>query len=144
LALGVKAAMFSILILIAFLYAAVKLNGDLSSHLENFEANSVTAKEVLSIRVFMWLYLVVLLITIFPVPPLNYLLYPVPVSILFLLPGIFKGKKLGAVLEVSGNDRGVAAGRVVSNITWLGIGVGIYIIVVWGVGWFVATLPDSI
>ena len=72
------------------------------------------------------LYIISLAGFILPFPWLS-LLRPIPVGFLLLIPGIILGKNISSLMERSGVDAGVNAGRQASNIMWLGIGTGIYI-----------------
>jgi hypothetical protein len=127
--------MIGILISLTFFVGLIKLNSTLSTQREHFVNNGIAEKELVLLRLFMWLYVGVLLIVNIPVSPLLYTIHPIPIILIVLVPGVLKGKRLNSLLEVSGTDRGVAAGRVADKVAWLGIGIGIYILASWVFNW---------
>jgi len=65
-----------------------------------------------------WAYMPGLLLITIPIS-----LYTFLVGIFCFIPGIVFGYKYSNILERSGTDFGVNAGRAISNVMWLGIGI---------------------
>ena len=127
--LGIAALIF-IVILVLRLQTALKNNKT------GFVEHGVPEKNYTVLIVSLWLYLIPLLILVFPVNPLIYLLYPLPLIVLFIIPGIVYGRRTGAMLSTSGIDIGVNAGRTAENVMWLGVGSLLFVLGNWGFGIF--------
>ncbi len=130
------AALIFIFILVIKLYSKLKKNKD------DYLNYGISKKDHSFLSTSLWLYLIPLLILIFPINPLVYLLYPLPIVILFIVPGIVYGRKAGASLSTSGIDVGVRAGRTAENVMWLGVGTLIFVLGNWGFGIFTLYLDQ--
>ena len=132
--------MLALLASIVIFVALLKINSSMTSNKEHFINNGVSEKEFTTLRIYIWGYLFALLLINIPIKPVVFIIYPVPIILLVLLPGILKSRKLSAALEISGTDRGASAGDVANRAMWLGISIGIVIVFSWGWSVFVGNL----
>lgn len=122
---------------IIFIFMLVlTLQSTLRKNKAGFIEYGVSEKNHVLLSVSLWLYLLPLLILVFPIKPQIYLLYPIPLLILFLIPGIIIGRRAGNILSTCGIDVGVDAGRNAENVMWLGVGTLIFVLGNWGYGIF--------
>lgn len=134
--------MFGLAALIFILILVLKLQTGLKNNKIGFVEHGISEKNHALLSVYLWLYLIPLLILAFPINPLIYLLYPLPILILFIIPGITLGRKTGNILSTSGIDIGVEAGKTAENVMWLGIGSLLFVLGNWGFGIFTLYLEQ--
>ena len=135
--MGVKGLnMLGIAALIFIVILVLRLQTALKNNKTGFVEHGVPEKNYTVLIVSLWLYLIPLLILVFPVNPLIHLLYPLPLIVLFIIPGIVNGRRAGAILSTSGIDIGVNAGRTAENVMWLGVGSLLFVLGNWGFGIF--------
>jgi len=87
-----------IAVLILILILVLKLQTVLNNNKTEFVKHGISEKNYTFLNISLWLYLVLFLILGFPINPLIYLLYPLQILILFIVPGIVYGRKAGNVL----------------------------------------------
>jgi hypothetical protein len=118
--------MLGIVALIFIIILSVKLSLAMNKHCSAMLSNEIPLGSIRAIQMSPLLYIISLVAFVLPISWLVWLA-PIPFGFLLLVPGIMLGKKFSMLLERSGTDVGVEAGRTVSNIMWLGIGVALFI-----------------
>lgn len=108
-----------IIALITFSYQCIRKNCLLSKNAEHFFAVGIQSSEILKLRIFMWLYLPAIILSIVS--------FGIVFSVLFI-PGILQGRKLHVALDSSGVDYLVKAGNCAKEISWLGIAGLVYVV----------------
>ncbi len=119
--------MLGIATLIFIIILSFKLFIAMNRHYEVMVNNGVAPLKVRAVQISPLLYIPALAALVLPISWLGGLLL-IPFGFLLLVPGITLGKKYSKMFECSGTDVGVAAGRTMSNIMWLGIGVIVFIL----------------
>ena len=118
--------MLGIVALIFIIILSVKLSLAMNKHYSAMLSNEIPLGSIRTIQMSPLLYIISLVAFVLPISWLVWLA-PIPFGSLLLVPGIMLGKKFSMLLERSGTDVGVEAGRTASNIMWLGIGVALFI-----------------
>jgi len=111
--------------LIALIYLSFKLSFQLTTHKQVFQEYGIPPTKVYILQASSLLYILSLVGFTLPFSWLD-LFRPIPIGFLLLLPGIIIGKKISNTMDL-GLQGPAAAGRVASNVMWLGIGTGIFI-----------------
>ena len=93
--------------------------------------NGVTKSQYKWSILLFWLYLVPMAPFIISIEATAWLLMPIPIGVVFFIPGIIYGRKLSQDLETSGVDYKVEAGRTFDSMKWLGLGGLIYVLGGW-------------
>lgn len=119
--------MLGIVVLVFIVTLSIRLFLEMNKHRSVMVANEIALFTVRAVQISPLLYIPSVVAFVFPISWLVWLA-PIPFGFLMLVPGITLGRKYSRLLERSGTDVGVAAGRTVSNIMWLGIGVVIFIV----------------
>lgn len=122
--------------LIFILILVVKLQSTLKRNKAGFLDYGVSEKDHMKLSISLWLYILPLVILLFPVKPIIYLLYPIPFLIFFIIPGIIIGRKAGIKLSTCGIDVGVDVGKNAENVMWLGVGTMVFVLGNWGFDMF--------
>ena len=120
--------MLGYIALIFIIYLSIKLSLQLSKHKKVMIDSGVSSVKFKIFQYSSYLYIVSLTGFILPFPWLS-LISPIPTGFLLLAPGIILGKIISSLMERSGVDVAVNAGRAASKIMWLGIATGIFIAV---------------
>ena len=107
-----------ILVAILIAYQCIIKNAALSKNMRIFLDFGIKSSDILKLRIFLWLYLPTIVISIF---------LGLFASILFI-PGIWIGRKLYVALDSSGVDYITKAGNLANAIAWLGIGGFLYVV----------------
>lgn len=107
-----------ILVAILIAYQCIIKNAALSKNMRIFLDFGIKSSDILKLRIFLWLYLPTIVISIF---------LGLFASILFI-PGIWIGRKLYVALDSSGVDYITKAGNLANGIVWLGIGGFLYVV----------------
>ncbi len=116
--------MLGIVALIFIIILSVKLFLNMNRHYPAMVNNAIHPAKARVIQVAPLLYIPGVITLMLSISRL--MLAPIPIGFLLLLPGILLGRKYSKLLECSGTDVGVEAGRTVANIMWLGIGAGVF------------------
>ena len=130
--------MLGIVALVFIVIFCFKYNKELKKKKSGFIDHGVSEKEFNSLILFTWLYLIPLLVFVIPHKAITFMIYPVPIALVFFLPGIITGRSISKKLEVSGIDVGVSAGRSASKNMWLGVGGFCFALFNWLIGVFLA------
>lgn len=107
-----------ILVVIIFVYQCLIKNAALSKNARHFLDFGIKNSDVLKLRIFLWIYLPAIVISLF---------FGLFASILFI-PGIWMGRRLYVALDSSGIDYITKAGNLANGIAWLGIGGFLYVV----------------
>ena len=136
--------MLNISIFIVIFITTYKLNGILKENKNGFLNHGISSKDYKKLKFTLWLYVLPVLIIAFPIKYFIYFIYPIPLLILFFIPGIKISKKTGKSLSTSGIDVGVKAGKVADNVMALGIGAMLLVLGIWAFGYFNLYLEHSL
>lgn len=118
--------MLGIVALIFIIILSLKLSLAMNKHYSVMVSNGIAPAGIRAVQLSPLLYIIGIVAFILPISWPVWLV-PLPFGFLLLIPGIMLGKKFSMLLECSGTDVGVEAGRTVSNVMWLGIGVATFI-----------------
>jgi len=118
--LGIVALVFVIIL-------SVKLSIAMNRHRAVMVSNDIAPTKIRMLQVSSLLYVPSVVAFGLPIGWPAWLA-PIPFGFLLLVPGIALGRKYSKVMECSGTDVGVDAGRNASNIMWLGLGIVIFIV----------------
>lgn len=119
--------MLGIVALIFIIILSIKLSIAINSHHPVMAANEMTPTRIRMLQISPLLYIPSVVAFVLPISWLIWLA-PIPFGFLLLAPGITLGRKYSKLLECSGTDVGVEAGKTASNIMWLGVGTVIFIV----------------
>ena len=136
--------MLNIAIFIVIFITIYKLNGSIKENKNGYLNHGISSKDYKKLIITLWFYVFPVLIIAFPIKYFIYFIYPIPFLILFFIPGIRAGKKIGKSLSTSGIDVGVKAGRVADNVMSLGIGALLLVLGIWAFGYFNLYLEHSL
>jgi hypothetical protein len=103
---------------------SVKLSLQIKKCKQALLSHGVSSGKYISLQLSPLLYIVSLVGFFLHFPWLD----SVTAGIVLLSPGIVLGKKIAHTMERVGIDTAANAGRVASNIMWLGIGAGIFMV----------------
>ena len=118
--------MLGIVALIFIIILSLKLSLAMNKHYSVMVSNEIAPAGIRAVQLSPLLYIISIVAFVLPILWPVWLA-PLPFGFLLLIPGIMLGKKFSMLLERSGTDVGVEAGRTVSNVMWLGIGVATFI-----------------
>ena len=118
--------MLGIVALIFIIILSLKLGLAMNKHYSVMVSNEIAPTGIRAVQLSPLLYIISIVAFVLPISWPVWLA-PLPFGFLLLIPGIMLGKKFSMLLERSGTDVGVEAGRTVSNVMWLGIGVATFI-----------------
>jgi hypothetical protein len=110
--------MIQIAIMTLFLYLIVKNTLELNSHTQSMLKSQIDNGEVNALKICFWVYIPGMILTYIPISIYTHL-----IGMILFIPGIIFGYIYSRKLETSGTDYGVNAGRAISNVMWLGVGI---------------------
>lgn len=114
-------------LLITVIVLSIKFALAINRQYSDIVGNGVSPLTARFIQFSSLLYILPAIALVFPLSWLAWFL-PLSFGLPVLVPGIVLGGRHSRLLERSGKDVGVAAGRNMANIMWLGISIVLYLL----------------
>lgn len=117
--------LLTLALLIVAIVLSIRFALAISSQIPGIVENGVSPVMARIIQLISLLYILPAMALVLPFSWLAWFL-PLPLGLLVLVSGIVLSGRCSRVLERSGRDVGVEAGRNMANVMWLGISIIIY------------------